>query len=90
MLGVVSSAPVQTEPGTHDFKHAKYFGRLDMPLQVKPGSGYEFSLESYLDGTRLKMRNETCGRTTCFDATKNLYYDEANTILPAPSGAFAP
>ena len=91
ILGVVSSAPVQVTAGTHQFMFGNYFGQLTIPLKVTAGNSYEFALETYLDSTRLKMRNESTKRTTYFDATKQVYYDESNHFLPTPdTTGFAP
>ena len=65
-------------------KSNRHFSGID-------GNSYEFALETYLDSTRLKMRNESTKRTTYFDATKQVYYDESNHFLPTPdTTGFAP
>ena len=90
ILGVVSSEPVQVGPGPRRFSFGNYFTDLNCTLQIEAGNSYEFALETYLDTTRLKMNNETTHRITYFDATKQIFYDDANQLLPKPNGPFAP
>jgi hypothetical protein len=91
---IVNRSGLQTStttvlPGVHTLGFGGGSQSLFTTLLLRSNQQYAFSTETYLIGSRLKMRNITTGKVSYLDLYHMVYYDESGTPLP-PDNPFAP